>query len=271
MFGLRSASRQNPRDEAEKPFWISFADLMTALMILFLVVMVVALVNVTRQTETLKEQKKELDNKVNALKEQEAELSGLRVQNSENERRKADQEAFKEELRDRLPTGVELKGDILRWGETMRFENNESSLTAEKQAQLRADIKPLLKQATGTSGSKTLKRFVLEGFASPKGDYLLNLNLSLDRSQRVVCALLDQNPTVGEPLTPKEKEQVVNLFLISGYSSNAAIKNKQQGAIDDDASRRVELRLEWKSNKADDEFHPVINKDELIGNCALSS
>jgi outer membrane protein OmpA-like peptidoglycan-associated protein len=271
MFGLRSSNRQNPRDEAEKPFWISFADLMTALMILFLVVMVIALVNVTRQTETLKQQEAELAAKEAELDMQSNELDGLKIQNRDNERRKAEQGVFKETLSAGLPPGVELDGDILRWGEKMRFEQGESSLTAEKQAQLRSDIKPLLKQATGTLGSKTLKRFVLEGFASPEGDYLSNLNLSLDRSQRVVCALLDQKPSVGTPLTPKEQEQVVNLFLISGYSSNAAIKTKQQGAIDPKASRRVELRLEWKSNKADDEFHPVMSKDELIGNCALGS
>ena len=38
LFAQRQA-RRAPRDEAEKPFWISFADLMTALMVLFLVVM----------------------------------------------------------------------------------------------------------------------------------------------------------------------------------------------------------------------------------------
>ena len=35
--------RRRPRDEAEKPFWISFSDLMTALMVLFLVAMAVGL------------------------------------------------------------------------------------------------------------------------------------------------------------------------------------------------------------------------------------
>ena len=41
MFGARVVVKRNGRDEAEKPFWISFADLMTALMVLFLVVMLV--------------------------------------------------------------------------------------------------------------------------------------------------------------------------------------------------------------------------------------
>lgn len=38
MFGKQMPSAARSKDEGEKPFWISFADLMTAMMILFLVV-----------------------------------------------------------------------------------------------------------------------------------------------------------------------------------------------------------------------------------------
>ncbi|WP_407507887.1 flagellar motor protein MotB, partial [Pseudomonas aeruginosa] len=48
MFG-KSAAPARARDEGEKPFWISFADLMTAMMILFLVVMVASLSSVTQR------------------------------------------------------------------------------------------------------------------------------------------------------------------------------------------------------------------------------
>src|SRR5882757_3176393 len=58
MFGTRMAVRRGARDEAEKPFWISFADLMTALMVLFLVVMGVALLAVTKSA-TEREKKEE--------------------------------------------------------------------------------------------------------------------------------------------------------------------------------------------------------------------
>ncbi|HGW3093389.1 TPA: flagellar motor protein MotB, partial [Escherichia coli] len=38
MFNRVFNGRQRRSDEAEKPFWISYADLMTAMMVLFLVV-----------------------------------------------------------------------------------------------------------------------------------------------------------------------------------------------------------------------------------------
>ena len=43
MFILQTPRRKRAKEEAEKPFWISFSDLMTALMVLFLVAMAVAL------------------------------------------------------------------------------------------------------------------------------------------------------------------------------------------------------------------------------------
>jgi len=63
MFAPRIAARRQNRDEAEKPFWISFADLMTALMVLFLVVMGVALLAVTTNvTEREKNQEQHRKN-----------------------------------------------------------------------------------------------------------------------------------------------------------------------------------------------------------------
>ncbi len=43
MIGRPSSAPVRSKDEGEKPFWISFADLMTAMMVLFLVVLLVVL------------------------------------------------------------------------------------------------------------------------------------------------------------------------------------------------------------------------------------
>lgn len=43
MFGYQLSNPRRHRDEGEKPFWISYADLMTAMMVLFLVIMSVSL------------------------------------------------------------------------------------------------------------------------------------------------------------------------------------------------------------------------------------
>src|SRR4051812_9472449 len=58
MLSLQLPARRRAREEGEKPFWISFSDLMSALMVLFLVAMSVALLAVTKkQSEDEREEK----------------------------------------------------------------------------------------------------------------------------------------------------------------------------------------------------------------------
>src|SRR5208337_2218794 len=105
---------------------------------------------------------------------------------------------------------------------------------------LRAFVPEVLAIARKELGRKWLKQVVVEGFASPEGDYLYNLNLSLQRSQRVLCVLLEPPYTDESVMSPAELKQIRDLFLVGGYSFNAAKFNAITASYD--ASRRVELR-----------------------------
>ncbi len=77
----------------------------------------------------------------------------------------------------------------------------------------------------------------MEGFADQSGSYLYNLNLSLQRSQAVLCALFAP-PLDGEaPLSDRQLAEIRDLFVVGGYSFNDARLTAAE-------SRRVELRLE---------------------------
>ena len=89
---------------------------------------------------------------------------------------------------------------------------------------------------------KWLKRVVVEGYTDAKGDYLYNLNLSLQRSQRVICLLMEAPPGDETALSTSQREHVRDLFLVGGYSFNS-IKPS------DEESRRIELRLEYWINE----------------------
>jgi outer membrane protein OmpA-like peptidoglycan-associated protein len=79
---------------------------------------------------------------------------------------------------------------------------------------------------------------VVEGFASESGTYLHNLNLSLERSQAVLCALFDATNTDSSRLSPDQLRAVRDLFVVGGYSFNDPRATAS-------ASQRVELRLEF--------------------------
>src|SRR5574338_318543 len=219
MFGNQITTKKSLKDEAEKPFWISFADLMSALMVMFLLVMSVALLAVTKtvsEAEKAEQARKDaiedLLTRVEQATKSDPKFAGIRVH------------------RDR---------QVIDFQDKARFDTASSQLNRDQAKLLRAFIPHVLEIASSPLGKSWLKRIVVEGFADKRGTYLFNLNLSLLRSQRVLCVLLSPAEQDEHPMSSNELEQVRQLFLVGGYSSNS-----QKKVLDE--SRRIELRLEFR-------------------------
>jgi hypothetical protein len=66
------------------------------------------------------------------------------------------------------------------------------------------------------AGKHWFKRAVVEGYASQSGKYLFNLNLSLERSERVICDLLGA-PLPGEAaLGDEDRKLIATRFFVGG-------------------------------------------------------
>lgn len=204
---------QKVKDEAEKPFWISFSDLMSALMVLFLVAMTVALLAVTNEISEAEKEKADRDREIEEL------LSRIR------------------EVTKDYP-GVTVRGRSVDFGDRARFDTNSHRLTKEQAAHLRAVMPKLLEVARDPLGQKWIKRAVVEGFADQRGTYLHNLNLSLQRSERVLCVLLSGGNGEDGGLSENDRLLVRELFLVGGSSFNSLKESLEE-------SRRIELKLEF--------------------------
>jgi flagellar motor protein MotB len=304
MIGRAMPSRRRQRSEAEKPFWISYADLMTALMVLFLVAMSVAMMSMTKTLSEVQKEEAELA-RAKALVEQQNESLKRTIEEKEAATRRllADEELLKqqaEQLKKYQKTPEEIAADeiklqrerdvatlldeveaaasrypgievdrdrrIIDFGDRARFEMRSYSLRTEQAALLRAFVPEVLTIANDGLGRKWLKQVVVEGFASPEGDYLYNLNLSLERSQQVLCALMAPVSPDETPLRQDQIEQIRDLFLVGGFSFNATKYDQETKSYD--ASRRVELRLEFLA--PNEKRPPVVAAlHGKIGKCAL--
>ncbi|MDC4780035.1 type I Zorya anti-phage system protein ZorB1 [Acinetobacter baumannii] len=227
MLGNRYSKKPSLKDEGEKPFWISFADLMTALMTLFLVVMAVSLMVVT----------KKINEATQAEKERSSEILDIctSIQNDAA-------------LKNKIIT-VDCKDNRIHFGEAGRFGHNDYRLNAAGVEALNNLVPIVLDAANSENGKKWLKQIVIEGFTDTDGSYLYNLNLSLRRSEWVMCSLLDPKFSQGLSLTDTQKNQVKQLFLAGGVSFNSAKDSKE-------ASRRVELRMQFYGLKEKDNADP---------------
>lgn len=236
MIGAKIIVKRGGREEAEKPFWISFADLMSALAVLFLVVMSVALLTVTK-TVSEREQK-ETQHKKNIE---------LILQRFEEAAEKYD--------------GISVHKDrhAIDFGQRAQFAFGHWRLDAQQELVLRQFVPEILAIANDELGKNILKRIVIEGYTDKKGSYLSNLNLSLQRSQKVLCTMF---ATSGPNLLDNaQKADVRNLFFVGGYSFNAAKES-------DEESRRVEMRLEFLGID-ETRSPPPIGIDDNFGECAL--
>lgn len=213
-------------DDAEKPFWISYADLMTALMILFLVIMVTALASITKKADEVITESVEIKQDV-----AQAEMRAMEIANI--------CQYLSTEVA-KVSDGVEVdcKLNRINFGEVGRFKTDEFRLSPEGESVLNDVVPAILKTANTTTGQKWLKQVLIEGFTDTDGSYLYNLNLSLKRSEWVMCTLLRNDKPNEVNLSAEQRRQVKKLFLAGGVAFNNMRDSK-------DASRRVELRLQF--------------------------
>jgi flagellar motor protein MotB len=210
MFGTKLVLPRKGRDEGEKPFWISYADLMTALMMLFLVVMAVSLFAVTSRGDRHEEEIS------HCMREFEAMAKATLDENVK----------------------VDLANRRVSFGERARFANKDYNLSLESAQRLRTFTPVVLRFADSACGRKLLKRVVVEGYTSQTGSYLFNLDLSLKRAHSVLCALFDDPAPGANALSHEEKLAIRKLFLV-GAIRRIPVKERMRKA--------GELNSSWNS------------------------
>lgn len=220
MFARAVVRRRHARGEAEKPFWISFSDLMTACMTVFLIVMAVMLVSMKDQ------------------------IARITQATEYGRMRQKEIEEFAGELRHNSYAYPQVKVDVIEdkvridLGPGVTFVSGSADLSEAGAGFLRGYIPKLLETARTDLGRKWLKDVAVEGFTDTDGSYLFNLDLSLQRSRTVVCAMYAPKRGSESTLTQEQLEQIRDLFLVGGYSFNSMQASKAK-------SRRVELKLEF--------------------------
>lgn len=131
--------RKRSKDDGEKPFWISFSDLMTAMMVMFLVVMAVALLAVTTPSgirdEEIEDWVKQLEYKLKS------DFPGISYQ------------------RNRRVIDFGSKANF-KFGKA-EFEGTAEELL-NKEDELRKFVPELIALANGELGKKVIKRIVVE-------------------------------------------------------------------------------------------------------------
>lgn len=212
MLGNMGRPRPRAKSEGERPFWISYADLMTAMMVLFLVAMAVTIAAVTRAVEGP------------------AEIRARQVMEICTD--------LKNGLADASEIDINCASHRITFPDVGYFDFNSYRLPEGAAEALARLVPAVLEAADSELGQRWLKQVVVEGYTDPVGSYLYNLHLSLQRSEYVLCLLMDPAKNSSLALHNDQLERVRQLFLAGGVSFN----NQRET---DERSRRVELRIQF--------------------------
>ncbi len=223
MFQQQSYKKSH-KDEGEKPFWISYSDLMTACMTLFLVVMAVTIIMLQKKYEQQSKLDKEREEAIAECAQNLKEIANSR---------------FLGQARIEYSKGDAIRIDL---GSIVNFDDGRHFIRPEASKFLREYIPTVLKTVKDDQCKQYFRRVMVEGYTSKTGDYMTNLRLSLERSKEVVCELAKTEPDGTGGLSLGDKNEVKRLFFVGGFSFNSQKKSDQE-------SRRAELKLEfWQLN-----------------------
>lgn len=229
MASILTLSRK--RSEAtDSPFWISYADMMTALVMLFMVVMSISMVAIASRPAI---EKKQRDAEIQEVLD------------------KLDRQAKKEGL----DLDINRTSNTISFGEQARFAHDSYYLSEETKNKLRAFVPVILDAKHTVKGERWLKRVHIEGYTDETGTYLYNVNLSLNRAQAVVCSLFSAD------LAPEKLHHLRSLLTIDGATVTGIKASREE-------SRRVEIRLEFRQIGEDEKTLAVPAMP--FGNCAIT-
>lgn len=239
------------QENSENDFGLSFGDLMAALLLLFILILMSVLYQLTEQDEK----------KVKQLKEQEELINKFdNLQDSLYE-------ALKVEFKDDLPTWnatIDSNDLTFRFEEPdVLFENGRSEIKQLFKDILSDFFPRYLKIITGDKFKDEIIEVRIEGHTSSKGssdpneNYLFNLRLSQQRSAATMSYLMK-----SVEIDSLDKEWCKQIMTVNGLSwSKKIFKETEEGVIEDyEKSRRVEFRVKLDIDKKFRELEEIIDR-----------
>lgn len=274
--------RRSKPEEAENPFWITYSDLLSS-MVLLLLILLVVFIKISEAQRRILEQERE------KLRETVKQNKNLLAQAPELQRKSANLLKLKKELR-RLRElllaernlRIELQDNDLTVSVDQRllFDDDSDELKSEGKAFLTKFIPLLANTITKDDYTELITGIVFEGRADPSfhsGDwdeaYLHNLGVTLNRSKSVVKFIFGSDfrvyfPKDSQDWSGRSRERLRYLVLSSGRSSVDRVKQKIPQAdklkkvwkrnklwtLKDQRSRQVVIRLELYNPLPDFDF-----------------
>lgn len=225
------------RTEEKLNFWLSYSDMMAALLMIFILILSCTLLEMRATYEAKQAELVEKEQIIDQQQKQIDQIVGIRGELID---------ALSEEFSgSSLSVKVDAQTGAITFDSNLLFAYNKDNLQEEGKAFLAEFLPKYFSILLDKDFSPYVAEIIIEGHTDNDGDYLYNLQLSQNRAFAVASYCLDAR---NHLLDPEQLEQLRVLLTANGRSYSALI-HTSDGSVNKEASRRVEIKFRLKDEE----------------------
>ena len=248
-------------EDEETSYWLSYSDMMAALLLTFVLIITFTMLQAKKQYEKkeieLLEQQKIVEVQQELVEEQQSIMEKQQEQLDRIIGVRSDLiEALKSEFQNtNLKVSVDQQTGSITFDSSVLFDFNKYSLKPSGKEFLQEFLPRYLGVIQSDEYSDYISEIIIEGHTDTEGDYLMNLELSQKRALAVASfCLMDE----GSILPSTEIQELRGIVTANGRSFSNPIYNSD-GTVNMDASRRVEFKFRLKDADMVNEMINILN------------
>ena len=273
--------RKSQNEEAS--YWLSYSDMMAALLLVFVLIISFTMLQakkqyedrsrelegqeklIKEQQEIMDRQKKTMDQQKKTMNQQQETLNQQKeTMNQQQER--LDRiigvksnliEDLKKAFADTdLKVSVDPQTGAITFDSSILFDLNMYDLKPSGEEFLKAFLPRYLNVLLQDEYKSYISEIIIEGHTDTSGTYMNNLKLSQERALSVAAFCLKDDTSI---LSSEDKESLRSIVTANGKSFSNPIYNSD-GSVNPEASRRVEFKFRLKDEDMVNEMIKILAK-----------
>lgn len=247
-------ARRHKASEEETSYWLSYSDMMAALLLMFVLIISLTIMQAKRRYE---EKEKELAENQKRIEEQQKQIRNQQEQLDKIIGVRGDLIAA---LRDEfdgsdLKVSVDSQTGAITFDSHVLFDSAEYKIKSSGADFLDAFLPRYFHVLMDEGFREYISEIIIEGHTDSNSSYMYNLELSQQRALSVAKYCLDEETST---LSQAEIEELKKILTANGRSFSNPILD-ENGNEDMAASRRVEFKFRLKDEEMVEEMIKILN------------
>ena len=237
----------------ETSYWLSYSDMMAALLLVFVLIISFTMLQAKKQyedrTKKLEVQEELIEEQQKIMSEQQEQLDriiGVKSNLIEDLKKAFDGTDLK--------VSVDPQTGAITFDSSILFDVNMYDLKPSGEDFLEAFLPRYLNVLLQDEYKSYISEIIIEGHTDTNGTYMYNLELSQERALSVATFCLKDDTTI---LSPEERDSLRSIVTANGKSFSNPIYNAD-GSVNLEASRRVEFKFRLKDEDMVNEMIKIL-------------